>query len=63
NCRILSTIPFTFIRDPLGAMEQGWGHAMEWGAWMGRRCVGKHLDGDFCVILGETLGFLRDFFN
>ena len=63
NCRILSTIPVTLIRDPLGAMEQGWGHAMEWGVWMGRWGVGKHLAGDFSVILGETLDFFVDFFD
>lgn len=30
---------------------------------MGRWGVGKHLVSCFCVILGETLGFLSDFFN
>lgn len=31
--------------------------------WMGRRGVGKHLDGDFCVTFGETLGFFVEFFD
>ena len=36
---------------------------MEWGVWMGRWGVGKHLAGDFSVILGETLDFFVDFFD
>ena len=51
------------ICDPLGAMEQGWVHAMEWGMWIGRWSVGKHLVSYFCMILGETLGFFVDFFD
>ena len=54
-CRIPSANPFTFIRDPLGDMEQGWGHVMEWGVWIGRWGVGKHLAIEFCMIFGETL--------
>ena len=30
---------------------------------MGRWSVGKHLVSYFCMILGETLGFLGDFFE
>ena len=36
---------------------------MEWGLWMGRWSVGKHLASKFCKILWETLGFWGDFFD
>jgi hypothetical protein len=36
---------------------------MEWGVLMVRWSVGKHLAGDFIVILGETLGFWGEFFD
>ena len=35
---------------------------MEWGVWIGWWGVGKHLAGDFSVILGETLGFWGEIF-